>query len=347
MNQNRKFRKRVVQSTAVALMLFTMTGVAAVNVPAAAEAKEAGTVATTEHTTAGIISLKSGMQLKAIQSASVSKTETTEVASTMTTAATTATETTAVNSDWISKLTTTTDGINIRSSASETDAVVGKLRNGDVATITATQDGWYQITSGNVSGYVKAEYCVTGDAAKAAADQVHADGAYGQAISLADYQAAIVSENQAKAEAAEAAAAKKAAAAKAKTAATQKTTTTVTQKEAQEASYDDVTLLAALIQCEAGSGNYDGQLAVGSVVMNRVRSGGYPNSIYAVIYQSGQFPPAASGKVAKVASQGPSASARKAAEDAIAGTDNTNGATGFCSARTGKSGTVIGGNIFY
>ena len=50
-------------------------------------------------------------------------------------------------------------------------------------------------------------------------------------------------------------------------------------------------LLAALIFCEAGGEPYEGQVAVGAVVMNRVRSGIFPNSITEVIYQSGQFGP--------------------------------------------------------
>ena len=62
---------------------------------------------------------------------------------------------------------------------------------------------------------------------------------------------------------------------------------------------DDTKLLAALIYCEAGNESYNGQLAVGAVVMNRVRSGAYPNTISGVIYASGQFPPALNGKVAR------------------------------------------------
>ena len=51
----------------------------------------------------------------------------------------------------------------------------------------------------------------------------------------------------------------------------------------------DVALLAAILQCEAGS--YDGMLAVATVIMNRVASPAYPNTLRAVIYQSGQFAP--------------------------------------------------------
>ncbi len=71
------------------------------------------------------------------------------------------------------------------------------------------------------------------------------------------------------------------------------------------ASNDELLLLAALIQAEAGNQPYEGQVAVGAVVMNRVRSGAYPNSIAAVISAPGQFTPAATGKVAAIQAAGP------------------------------------------
>ena len=48
-------------------------------------------------------------------------------------------------------------------------------------------------------------------------------------------------------------------------------------------------LMASIIYCEAGNQPYEGQVAVGAVIMNRVKSGSYPDSIEAVIYQSGQL----------------------------------------------------------
>ena len=110
---------------------------------------------------------------------------------------------------------------------------------------------------------------------------------------------------------------------------------------------DDVTLLAALIQCEAGNQPYEGQLAVGAVVMNRVKSGGYAGSVYGVIYQSGQFPPAGRGAVANVIARGPKASCVQAAQEAINGMDNTGGATHFRRAESGQPGVVIGNHVFY
>ena len=63
---------------------------------------------------------------------------------------------------------------------------------------------------------------------------------------------------------------------------------------------DELRLLGALIYCEAGNQTYEGMVAVGAVVMNRVKSGAYPNTIHSVIYASGQFTPAMTGKVARV-----------------------------------------------
>lgn len=93
---------------------------------------------------------------------------------------------------------------------------------------------------------------------------------------------------------------------------------------------DDTRLLAALIYCEAGNETYNGQLAVGAVVMNRVRSGAYPNTISGVIFASGQFTPALNGKVARVYTSGniPD-SCYQAATASINGETNVGGATHF------------------
>lgn len=62
--------------------------------------------------------------------------------------------------------------VNIRSMPSEEGEIVGKLYDKSVGTFIAEENGWYQITSGTVTGYVKAEYCVTGEAAVELAREV-------------------------------------------------------------------------------------------------------------------------------------------------------------------------------
>lgn len=62
--------------------------------------------------------------------------------------------------------------VNVRSLPSESGEIVGKLYNNSVGTLLARENGWYQIRSGNVTGYVKGEFCVTGEEAIALAREV-------------------------------------------------------------------------------------------------------------------------------------------------------------------------------
>lgn len=110
---------------------------------------------------------------------------------------------------------------------------------------------------------------------------------------------------------------------------------------------DTTKLLAALIQCEAGGEPYEGQVAVGAVVMNRVRSAAYPDSIHGVIYASGQFTPAMNGKVNAVYDSGKIyASCLQAAEEALSGVSNVGDMTHF-RRNNGRDGLVIGNHVFY
>ena len=122
------------------------------------------------------------------------------------------------------------------------------------------------------------------------------------------------------------------------------------EKEANKAAAlaaDDSVLLAALIQCEAGEEPYEGQVAVGAVVMNRVRSGAYPNTVKGVIYASGQFTPAGSGQVGRVVASGKiKASCLQAAQEAMAGSTPVGTTTHFRRAGS-REGIVIGHHVFW
>ena len=224
--------------------------------------------------------------------------------------------------------------LNVRKKANEDAEIVGKLYKGDRAKILKGGDEWIKIESGNVKGYVKTSYCVTGTKALKYAKKncdtiatVNTDGLRlrskqstekgkvitavasgtklkvktkektkdgwvavvynndlcyvsedyvdvslktGKAVTLEEEAAKKAAEEAAKKAAAEAEAAKNAAA---------NSGAATTQGSAVSASADDVTLLAAIIQCEAGGCSYAGQLAVGAVVMNRVKSSSFPNTI--------------------------------------------------------------------
>ena len=113
---------------------------------------------------------------------------------------------------------------------------------------------------------------------------------------------------------------------------------------AVNASASEQELLAALIFCEAGNQPYDGQVAVGAVVMNRVRSGSFPDTITDVIYQSGQFTPAMTGWLDSVlASDGYTDSAMQAAADALAGSNPVGDCLYFS---TGGGGYQLGDHYF-
>ncbi len=287
--------------------------------------------------------------------------------------------------------------LNVRTQASEEAEPAGKLPKGASAEIVESGDEWTKIKSGSVEGYVKNEYCVTGQEAETLANELgttYATAVTGgvrvretasseEGVTILDVleeggkikvdkeaeavdgwvcvkvgdaagyvsaeyvnvelelgKAISVEEERAAIEAAEAERrAKEAAQSQSQGGGTQ-------QKAAVAASYDDVTLLGALIQCEAGSECYEGQLAVGAVVMNRVRAG-YAGSISGVIYQSGQFTPALNGTMAGVLASGVSGSCIQAAQQAISGVDNVNGATSFRSVSSGMQGIVIGNHVFF
>jgi uncharacterized protein YgiM (DUF1202 family) len=223
-----------------------------------------------------------------------------------------------------------TNGLRLRSSADLNASVLKAVSQGttlDVDTDEETPEDWVAVTYNGSTAYVSAEYVET------ALDLTEGITVEEEAAAIAAQKAA---EEAAAQKAAEEKAAKEAAAAAA-----------AAQNEAVASSVGDVVLLAALIQAEAGNECYEGQVAVGAVVMNRVRSGGYPSSIYGVIYQKSQFPPAASGTVARIASNGPKASCIQAAQEAINGVDNTGGAHGFARASSGRAGVVIGNHVFY
>ena len=117
------------------------------------------------------------------------------------------------------------------------------------------------------------------------------------------------------------------------------------QAEAEAAQQAEKELLASLIFCEAGNQPYEGQVAVGAVVMNRINSSSYPNTMEEVIYQSGQFSPAMSGWLDRVrANQSYTEAAMQAAEDALAGSNPIGDCLYFS---VGGYGTRIGDHLFH
>lgn len=208
-----------------------------------------------------------------------------------------------------------TDGLRVRSKADEDAKILAVVDKGDKLVFNKKADkveGWVAVTVKGSTGYVVADY-------------VKVKLGTTKAVSIEEIEAKKAKEAAAKASSSSAA----------------------TQKAPANASADDMTLLAAIIQCEAGSECYEGKVAVGAVVLNRMRSSRYPNSISGVIYQSGQFSPARNGSLARVLASGNiSSSCRRAAADALAGVDPTGGKLNFHRAN-GAPGLIIGNHVFF
>lgn len=205
------------------------------------------------------------------------------------------------------KATINTDSLRVRKEPSEEAGVYKLVKTGEVMDAIEEKDGWVAVqVDEETVGYVSAEYVT-----------VEFTTDHGKTIKE------IEDEERAK-----------------------ELKKLTKNQGAVPTSVSDVTLLAALIQAEAGGQPYEGKVAVGAVVMNRVRSPGYPNTILGVITAPGQFPPATNGKVAGIVARGPSASCIQAAEAAVAGQTTVGGATHFN--RVGShAGIVIGGHVFW
>lgn len=209
----------------------------------------------------------------------------------------------------------TTQTLRVRKEADLNSGVLGLLANGEAVEAIAEEGEWVSVNYEGKTGYVSAEY-------------VRVEFGIDQAESMEVIKAREEAERK---RAAELAAAKR-----------------VQQKQAVLATASEVEILAALIQCEAGGEPYEGQLAVGAVVLNRVRNGGYPNTIADVIYASGQFAPAARGRMESlILNKTIKASCMQAANEAINGMTNVGDSLHFRRNNGSRAGIVIGNHVFW
>ena len=189
--------------------------------------------------------------------------------------------------------------------------------------------------------------------AKAAAEEAARIEAEAQAKAAAEEAARIEAEAQAKAaeDAArlEAEAQAKAAAEEAARIEAEAQQAALAAQAAQTAaiSAEELKLLANIIYCEAGSESYVGKVAVGNVIMNRVKSASQPNTITEVVYAKGQFSPVRNGSLQRaLSSDKADAACYQAAIEALAGAQPV-GDKLFFRRNNGRSGQVIGHHVFY
>lgn len=277
-------------------------------------------------------------------------------------------------------ISTASSYVNIREEANTDSKILGKLYKDNAAHILKTKGDWLYIASGNVKGYVKAEYVKTGLTQEELAEygtvvatvttdvlnvrektstdskrvdvvylgesypvlkqndewvkiDIQDDGVKGFVkaeyveITMTFSEAISIEEENALKKAEEA---KKAAAEKTSSSESSSKGSNVETVYGSSTDYssDELKLLACLVHAEAGNQSYEGKLAVANVVLNRVKSSKYPDSIYKVIYQSGQFSVASSGSLTKQLDQysNYNSSSQKlsiqAAKDALAGVNN-------------------------
>lgn len=199
------------------------------------------------------------------------------------------------------------DAIRVRQAADVNAMIYGVLPKGQMAEVISVEDGWVCIDYEGVEGYVAADY-VTFDVL----------------VKFGETTEEIKVREEAEREA---------------------------KRHVKYASYaadeESKTLLAAIIHCEARGESYEGQVAVGAVVLNRVRSSKFPNTIREVVYSPGQFSPAMAGTLDKVLESGKiNDSCFKAAEEALSGVSNV-GDMKYFRRNNGREGLVIGNHVFY
>lgn len=283
-------------------------------------------------------------------------------------------ETILNKTDWSTMAAANVEGYaNIRSEANADSGIVGVLMPGYAVTVTEKGDEWSKISSNGVEGYIKNEYLVFGEEAKAHYRNMCGITGVVQADSLRVREAASTDSAQVgtltqngevsvfgeeadwyqiqysgssayvHADYVTLSEELKGAVSMEEYQASQ--TVSAGSSSVISADSNDVAMLAALIECEAGGESYTGMVAVGAVVVNRVNSGSFPNSISGVIYQSGQFTPVATGTFQSVLARGARSDCYAAAQAALAGESPVGGCLYFNSGY--GSGIQIGYQHFY
>ena len=252
--------------------------------------------------------------------------------------------------------TVSTQTLHVREEASTDSAIVGLAAAEDYYPVLSQETGWVKIQlSVDTSGYVSSDYVtISIEAEMAALEEARQAAEEAEQASRAAEEAQIAA---AKSQA-EANATKGSSQTSGKSGNSGSSSKKSTAAPAAKSSYvisaseSDVYLLSACLTMEANGGSYESYLAVGSLIVNRVKSGKWGKSISSVIYADGQFPGATSGLLDKYLDRGPSSTATKAAKAALAGENQIGDYLYFTSTKSANydsysSYQVVGGNCFY
>lgn len=217
----------------------------------------------------------------------------------------------------------TASGLVIREEPSTDAARVTAVSEGTTLSLKSVEDGWYKVSFEGTTGYVLGKYVKEsnpkGAITKDAFDKLN--------TSNADDKEKTSDKSSSKTEKSD------------------------DSKQSSgdyviKCSNSELDMLAAIIQCEAGGESYKGQVAVGAVVVNRVKSGRYPDSVESVIKQKSQFSPVRSGSFSRVLKKGARSSCYKAARAALSGESPVGNAKSFRAGHS-KKGTQIGNQYFF
>ena len=251
------------------------------------------------------------------------------------------------------------DMLDIHAEANTASAVIGQVMEDGHVAILAKYNDWVQIQAGEIAGWVPAENLVeteiSNEEAVAANEQVIAERTGATASEDEFFAEEEVQQDETaalQAEASEAAqneieevqAAEEAARIEAEA---QQAALAAQTAQTAAISAEELKLLANIIYCEAGSESYVGKVAVGNVIMNRVKSASQPNTITEVVYAKGQFSPVRNGSLQRALSRDKAdATCYQAAIEALAGAQPV-GDKLFFRRNNGRSGQVIGHHVFY
>lgn len=289
------------------------------------------------------------------------------------------------------------DYLPVRTEPDRSSETVGKMYSGCVADVLERGETWSKVSSGNVVGYIQNMYVCFDGEAEDLVILLGGEEELSQAVTIEEEEAMLAEEARRKAEeeaaakaSAEKAAAEKAAKEAAEKAAAEQAAREAAEKSVQESasqqeeqtaapaqstaeiqteasvspyymelSEEDIHLIACIIDWESNSEVYEGKLAVANIILNRVRSSAYPDTVSGVIYQRGQFGGVldSSGNLssrwqARLASGPRNEECYQAARDAASGNNNVEGylsfnGTAYCNLKSFKSYVIIGNHCFF
>lgn len=270
-------------------------------------------------------------------------------------------------SEFDGKFVVVADSVNVRAEATTDSDVIGMLSYGNVGEVISSDGEWIYFTSGEVTGYVKAEFVVTG---KEAEQYVTPGTEYTTAIPVTvedeeesndkpeeetteepveeTTEAPVVEEPIVEEPVTE------------DVVAEQEETVTTGNQVTIETTYrapitltaEEINLIASIVTLECGYEPYEGQLAVANVILNRLESGIWGTTVSEVIYAPNQFSTAYASNLSYYLENGAKESCVQAVNEALAGTNNIGSYMSFrptyaASYSSYESYTTIGNHVFF